>query len=176
MRQCAFACTIAAVVGGLLLGAPATLAAQGVAEAAATDSAAARPSRASGAEAVPSTAPRAIRSFDRAEIESRWGIAIESLELTAAGYMLDFRFKIVDPAKAAPLFDRKTRPTLKDEKTGAVMLVPVPPKVGALRPANDPKEGRTYFMFFGNPGGFIKRFSKVTVTVGEFSVSGLVVR
>ena len=90
--------------------------------------------------------------------------------------MLDFRFKVLDPAKAEPLFDRKTKPVLTDEKSGTVVAVPVPPKTGPLRSANDPKEGRTYFMFFANPGHFIARWSPVTVTIGEFSVTGLVVK
>jgi hypothetical protein len=120
--------------------------------------------------------PKPLRATDAAALERRWGIHIESLRLTAAGYMLDFRYRVVDAAKAAPLFDRRTKPLLRDEASGAVVAVPTPPKTGALRSSNDPKEGRTYFMFFANPGRFIKKHRDVTVTIGEFSVSGLVVR
>ncbi len=120
--------------------------------------------------------PKPLRATDAAGLERRWGITIESLRLTAAGYMLDFRYHVKDAAKAAPLFDRRTRPVLRDEASGAVVAVPRPPKVGALRSSNDPKQGRTYFMFFANPGRFIKKHRHVTVTIGEFSVSGLVVR
>ena len=90
--------------------------------------------------------------------------------------MLDFRYTVIEGGKAAPLFVRSTKPVLRDEATGAVVAVPVPPKTGALRSSNDPKEGRTYFMFFANPGGFITKNRKVTVTIGDFSVSGLIVR
>lgn len=143
-----------ALLGGLLVGAPAQGALQ----------------------EVVALAPASLAATDHAAIEARWGIRIQGLHLTAAGYMLDFRYKVVDPGKAAPLFDRKFKPVLRDEKTGAVMAVPAPPKTGALRSSNDPKEGRTYFMFFANPAHFIGKYSRVTVSIGEFSISGLTVK
>ena len=87
--------------------------------------------------------------------------------------MLDFRYRVVDTRKAKPLFERKTKPVLRDEASGVQMAVPVPPKTGALRNSNDPKAGRTYFMFFANPGRFIGPGNRVTVTIGAFSVSGI---
>ena len=168
------------LLGGMLLGAPARGAAQGGGKGGKAASAA-KPAYDAGKsrrDAAPAamTAKTALPYYDRATIQGQWGIEVESLHLTAGGYMLDFRYKVVDAAKAASLFDRRIKPLLKDEATGAVMAVPVPPKTGALRSVNDPKEGRTYSMFFANPGQFIKKFRKVTVTVGEFSVSGLTVR
>jgi hypothetical protein len=97
------------------------------------------------------------------------------MRLTSSGYMLDFRYRVVDTTKAAPLFDRKMKPILRDEATGAQMVVPVPPKTGALRSSNDPKLGRSYFMFFANPARFIKAGNTVTISIGEFSVGGIVV-
>ena len=90
-----------------------------------------------------------------------------------AGYMLDFRYQVVDARKARPLFERKTKPVLHDEKTGAVLAVPTPPKTGPLRSSNDPKAGRTYFMFFANPGRLVAEGQTVTVTIGQFIVSGI---
>ena len=52
-------------------------------------------------------------------------------------------------------------------------MVPNPPTTGSLRSTNDAKAGRTYFMFFANPSRFVKAGSTVTVTIGEFSVSGI---
>jgi hypothetical protein len=120
--------------------------------------------------------PHAVRAADKAALAARWGIEIQGLYLTAAGYMLDFRYRVLDPEKAAPLFERRFKPVLTDERTGAVMAVPVPPKTGALRSSNAPQAGRTYFMFFANPGKFVARHSRVTVTIGEFSVGGLSVK
>jgi hypothetical protein len=164
-----------AILGvALLLGAPARAAAQSDNKGGGSE-----PPRAAAGPASPATtpsAPIAMRATDAAGLEERWGIRIEGMYLTAGGYMLDFRYTVIDPTKAAPLFDRSTKPLLKDEKTGAVMAVPAPPKTGALRSSNDPKAGRTYFMFFANPGQFVRRSSPVTVTIGDFSVSSLTVK
>ena len=121
---------------------------------------------------APVPAPVAIDVAD-ATLVKKWGIRIESMRLTSAGYMLDFRYTVVDARKAKPLFERKTKPVLRDDATGAEMSVPVPPKTGALRNSNEPKAGRSYFMFFANPGRFITPGRLVTVTIGAFRVSGI---
>ena len=163
MRTTSSFVAVALTLSGALLGGPARVSAQG-------------PSPAGPAAVAASSRVPALPAYDREGIEARWGIQVQSLELTAGGYMLDFRYKVIDSNRAQPLFDRRSKPRLTDERTGAVMAVPVPPKTGALRSVNDAKEGRVYSMFFANPAHFIQRFSTVTVTVGEFSVSGLVVR
>ena len=114
-----------------------------------------------------------LDAADRRAIAKQWGIEIESMTLTASGYMLDFRYRVLDARKARPIFERKTKPILKDDATGVEVAVPVPPKTGALRSSNDPKAGRTYFMFFANPARFIKAGSAVTVTIGPVRISGL---
>ena len=127
----------------------------------------------SAAPAEPAVPVVAMAAEDSSAILKRWGIRIEALRLTASGYMLDFRYQVVDARKAKPLFERKVKPVLRDEGSGAQMAVPTPPKTGPLRSSNDPKAGRSYFMFFANPARFIKPGSLVTVTIGEFSVSGI---
>ena len=114
-----------------------------------------------------------LNSADATAIARRWGIRIDTIRVTAAGYMLDFRYQVIDARKAKPLFERKTKPVLVDESSGARMQVPVPPKTGALRNSNEPIAGKSYFMFFANPGRFIKPGSFVTVTIGAFTVSGI---
>ena len=110
-----------------------------------------------------------------ASLEERWGVQLKGVRLASAGYMLDFRYHVTDAEKAKPLFDRRNPAILTDQDSGAKMMVPVPPKTGALRSTRPPKAGRTYFMFFANPGQFIKAGKKVTVTIGEFKAEGLVV-
>jgi hypothetical protein len=109
-------------------------------------------------------------------LEDQWGVRVVGLRLTAAGYMLDFRYRVVDAEKAKPIFDRRTKPVLIDATTGARLVVPVPPKTGALRSSNTPIAGRTYFMFFANPGRFLKPGSRVTVVIGAFKAENLVVQ
>ena len=125
------------------------------------------------------TAPQPVTAASATAAESlreRWGIEVVAIRESAAGYMLDFRYRVLDPAKAAPLFERKIKPYLIDEATGAKFQVPVPPKTGALRTTYPPKAGRTYFMFFANPGKYIKPGSRVTVVVGDFRADGLIVQ
>lgn len=112
---------------------------------------------------------------DAAEIEKEWGIQILSMRLSAGGYMLDFRYRVTDPEKAAPLFGRKIKPKLIDQASGATFMVPEPPKVGALRQTRTPKAGKNYFIIFANPGNYVKKGNKVTVAMGEFKAENLVV-
>jgi hypothetical protein len=107
--------------------------------------------------------------------DEKWGVRVLSIRQSAEGYMLDFRYRVIDAEKAAPLFDRKIKPHLIDEATGAKFLVPEPPKVGALRTTRPPLAGRNYFIIFANPGRYIKKGSKVTVVIGEFRAENLVV-
>jgi len=62
---------------------------------------------------------------------------------------------------------------LSDAVSGFRSTVPNPPTTGALRSTYDAKAGRTYFMFFANPSRFVKAGSAVTVTIGDFAVTGI---
>ena len=112
-------------------------------------------------------------------IEEQWGIKLLSIRLSAEGYMLDFRYKVIEPDKAAPLQDFKFKPYLIDETSGAKLIVPSPPKVGALRQrvkTGNPIPGRTYFIIFSNTGRLVRSGRKVTVVIGDFKAEHLVVR
>jgi len=107
--------------------------------------------------------------------EREWGVRVLQIRLSAEGYMLDFRYRVLDAGKAAPLFSREVKPYLIDEISGAMFLVPEPPKVGALRTTRPPQAGKNYFILFANPGQYIKKGSKVTVIIGDFRAEHLVV-
>ena len=110
-------------------------------------------------------------------LEERWGIRVESLRLTAAGMMVDFRYRVLDPEKAVTLLRSEDKPVLIDEATGTRFVVPTPPKVGALRSVDEhPEGGRIYFMLFANPGRFLKPESRVSVVMGDFVAEGLVLQ
>lgn len=122
---------------------------------------------------VPAITTGKLPAADPTAIARRWGIEISSMRLAASGYMLEFRYRILDANKAQPLFDGASRPMLRDDASGFESVVPSPPTTGSLRSTYDAKAGRTYFMFFGNPARYVKAGSTVTVTIGEFSVSGI---
>lgn len=92
--------------------------------------------------------------------------------------MLDFRYRVVDPQRALPLVERGVDPYLIDQESGGVVTVPNTAKVGPLRQTTkygEPKPDRVYFILFSNPGRFIEPGSKVTVVIGDFRASDLVV-
>lgn len=108
--------------------------------------------------------------------ENKWGVNVESIRLSSAGYMLDFRYRILDPQKAAPLLSRQVKPYLVDQESGSKLIVPAPPKVGSLRQKSyQPIPGKIYFVLFSNPGRLVKPGNKVTVVIGDFRAEDLIV-
>jgi len=122
------------------------------------------------------SAEEASHPREKSYLKRRWGVEVMDVKQTAAGYMLEFRYKVLDAEKARPLFERRTKPVLSHAETGAKLVVPTPAKTGALRNSNPPIAGRTYWMFFANPGQLVKPGSHVSVEIGEFRASGLVVQ
>jgi len=114
-----------------------------------------------------------LPASDPAAIARRWGVEIASMRVASGGYMLEFRYKILDAVKAQPLFGRGLSPRLHDDASAFESTVPNPPTTGALRSTYDAKAGRTYFMFFANPSSFVKAGNTVTVTIGDFCVTGI---
>lgn len=108
-------------------------------------------------------------------IEEKWGVKVLSIRLSAGGFMLDFRYRVIDPKKAAYLTDQNIKPYLVDEASGTKCYVPSYPKTGSLRAKGNPEAGRTYFMLFANPRGAVKKGNKVTVVIGDLKIENLTV-
>jgi hypothetical protein len=117
-----------------------------------------------------------IHPREKTYMKRQWGVEVLWVRQTAAGYMLEFRYKVLDAEKAKPLFDRQSKPVLIHEKTGSKMMVPAPSKVGALRNSNTPKAGKTYWMFFANPGQYIKPGDLVSIQIGDYLQQHLTVK
>jgi len=135
-----------------------------------------------GAEAValaPAVPPKAAtfrHPREKTYYKRQWGIEPMFIRQTAGGYMLEFRYKVLDAEKAAPLFERRTKPILTHADSGARLIVPTPAKTGALRNSNAPIEGRIYWMFFANPGQLVKPGQLVSIDIGKFHADRLVVQ
>lgn len=112
---------------------------------------------------------------EKTYIKRKWGIETLFVRETAAGTMLEFRYKVLDSNKAKALFIRKTKPILTHVRTGLELVVPTPAKTGALRNSDVPLANHTYWMFFSNPGRIVKPGDLVNITIGEFAIEGLVV-
>ncbi|MCK5068952.1 MAG: hypothetical protein KAR01_00360 [Desulfocapsa sp.] len=110
------------------------------------------------------------------DLRENWGIEVLGIRSTAAGYMLDFRYRVLDAEKANPLFRRKSRPQLIDQESGAHVGVFSSPKTGPMRTTNVPQAGRNYFILFANPGRYIQPGNRVTISIDDFKVENLVVQ
>jgi len=105
----------------------------------------------------------------------QWGIQLKPIRLTGEGLFLDFRFRVIDAEKAAPLLQKGTKPHLLDQKSGKTFQVPTT-KVGPMRAtATKPKVDKDYTMLFNNANRIVKKGDKVTVVIGDFKAEDLVV-
>jgi hypothetical protein len=109
-------------------------------------------------------------------LEQTWGIQVSSVFLSGGGNLVDFRYKVLDPVKAATLTRAESKPTLLDQTTGAKLIVPDMPKVGPMRQTvKQPVVGKTYFMLFANTRHHVKSGDKVTIAIGDFRAENLTV-
>lgn len=114
-----------------------------------------------------------------AELEASYGIRVDGLRLSAAGSMLDFRYRVTDPEKAAPILNGKIQPFLLDATHQAKLGVPDTPVLGRLRQTsrnNAISTNRTYFIMFGNPGKALQSGDKVTLLLNQTRVTELTVQ
>lgn len=110
--------------------------------------------------------------------EERWGVTIQPIRLSANGYIVDFRYRVLDPDKALPLVDRTTKAYLLHQASGKVLGVPEAPTIGPLRQTTKfgkPQEGGVYFVLFANAGKLVKEGDRVTAVIGDFRAPDLVV-
>jgi hypothetical protein len=104
-----------------------------------------------------------------------WGVEIVGVRPVSSGYMLRFAYRVIDPAKAAPLFDERTKPYLFDGRSGARLAVPAMENIGELRQTPKPVADRTYFTIFGNPGKLVQSGGRVRIVIGKFEIDDLIV-
>ena len=127
--------------------------------------------------AQPAAIPRAIPRSTRGEMwyAARYGVDQMRVRYTASGASVEFRYRVVDPDKAAMLTDKHATPYMIDEQTGIKLEVPVMEQIGALRQTAPPEQGREYWMLFANRGKVVKPGQRVDVSMGAFHVRGLTV-
>ncbi|WP_198525662.1 hypothetical protein [Thiomicrorhabdus sp. Kp2] len=113
---------------------------------------------------------------EKTYMKRQWGVEILYVRTSAAGYMLEFRYKVLDPEKAKALFERQSKPQLTHNESSTKLIVPTPAKTGALRNSNPPLANHTYWMFFANPGKLVKPGEHVTIKIGDFLAERLIVQ
>ena len=124
----------------------------------------------------PSLAATRVPMRERMYYESLWGIDSLKVKYTESGEMIRFSYRVVDPAKAVPLNDKKAEPALYDPQAGVQLVVPQLEKIGKLRQSSTPVEGMTYWMAFSNTGRRVRPGDHVNVSIGNFHAMNLVVQ
>lgn len=104
-----------------------------------------------------------------------WGIDSLTVKWAESGELVRFSWRVLDPAKAAALNDKKTEPSLIDPQAGVSLVVPTMEKVGQLRQSSTAEAGKSYWMAFSNQGRRVKRGDRVDVVIGSFHAEWLVV-
>jgi hypothetical protein len=107
--------------------------------------------------------------------ETAWGVDELRVKAAESGELIRFNYRVMDPAKAAALNDKKAEPQLIDSQAGVKLSVPQMEKVGKLRQSSTPKQGMVYWMAFSNPTLAVKRGHRVDIVIGSFHANGLVV-
>jgi hypothetical protein len=104
-------------------------------------------------------------------LADRTGVRLTRVSVTGAGGLLDLRYQVVDPDKAAAIHDAETPPAIIDERTGLVInqLFMGHSHKGQMKAAV------TYYLVFESPNNWVHRGSKVTVLLGDAQVEHVVV-
>jgi hypothetical protein len=123
--------------------------------------------------------PRPVPALAQRSIDGL-GVELMAIRLAASDFLIDFRYRVKDVAKAQPLLEMKMQPVLVNEATGDRYYVPKAPKVGSLKQSATAKQpaivDRVYFMLFANPDRKLKSGEKVTLYAGESVVKDIVVQ
>lgn len=100
------------------------------------------------------------------------GIRVTQVALTAGGGMIDVRYQVIDPDKAAIVHDKDRPPTIVDEATGQAMDTPWM----AHARKHELHGGVTYFELLLNAEGAIKPGEAVTVVLGGVRLEHVIVQ
>lgn len=104
-----------------------------------------------------------------------WGIDSLSVKRVESGELIRFTYRVLDPARAAPINDKRLKPALIDEVRGVSLVVPEMENIGMLRQTPYPQRNRSYWLVFSNKGRLVKRGDRVDVVIGPFRANNLVV-
>jgi hypothetical protein len=107
-----------------------------------------------------------------AGLVDRTGVKITQVAVTGGGGLIDLRYQVIDPNKAARLHDANNPPAVVDEQTGVVAH-----DLFMQHSHSGPFAfGETYYLVFDNPGNLVRRGGFVTVLLGDAQVDHVLVR
>jgi hypothetical protein len=163
------------IAGGLLVLALAALGGcSGIALLTGSDASTAAPAGVGGdSEAQAPTAPLWRRTVvSNADLENTSGVRIVFVAVSGGGGLVDLRFQVVNPDKAAYVHDDTYPPAVIDQSTGLVVDELL---MGHFH-ASQYNPGQTYYLIFENPGSLVRRGNKVSVLLGDAEVDDVIVQ
>ncbi len=102
------------------------------------------------------------------DLEQDWGIQPVFLRITGGGYMIEFRYRVVDTEKARVLSSNKILPSMLSMKSRAKLAVPYSSTVGYMKSNRRfLKKDRNYIVFFANENRHMLPGDKVKIQVGN---------
>jgi hypothetical protein len=101
-------------------------------------------------------------SASSAAFEEQSGVRIMRVVLTAGGGVIDVRFQVIDPSKAAELHEPNGRLRILDEGSGRRLATPFHFHAGGA----EYKAGIVYYELLNNSGGTVDRGDRVSVVIG----------
>ncbi len=107
-----------------------------------------------------------------AGLVERSGVRIVLVAVTGGGGLIDLRYQVIDPDKAAALHNDATPPILVDQTTGVV----VNSLLMGHSHSGSYQAGQTYYLIFENPGNLVQSGGKVSVLLGDAEVDDVNVR
>ncbi len=113
--------------------------------------------------ARPAGGGESARQAERAAFEERTGVRPVHVAVTGGGGLIDLRYQVVDPDKAAALHDPERPPGIVDSATGKLLDVPLMQHghTGSMR------AGGTYYTLLLNLGGRVHQGEEVAIAMGD---------
>jgi hypothetical protein len=104
-----------------------------------------------------------------------YGVDDLSVKWAESGEIIRFSYRVLDPAKAGVLNNKRSEPSLIAPRAGVSLVVPTMDQVGQLRQSGTPEAGKSYWIAFSNKGRLVKKGDRVSVVIGQFRADGLVI-
>jgi hypothetical protein len=124
--------------------------------------------------------------------EEDWGIKVIRVSLTAGGGMIDVRYRVTDPEKAAAALGGgngrahhgaitaealQNALLLVDEETGYALMEADLPLMGGVRnERKSPDVGKTHFILFANTAGLVEPGDEVSLAASDLRLEHLEVQ
>lgn len=106
-------------------------------------------------------------------LEENYGLRVDLIGVTAAGGLVDLRFKVLDAEKAKKLLkDSKSLPQLVVADSGAILNTSEDSQSQEMKLEND----GNLFLLFPNAGNALKPGSPVMVRFGDISLEPIIAK